>query len=137
MIVVADTNVVIRAVFTKDTPEQSREVFALLRQAEAFIVTTVSFCEAVWVFEYVYRFERAYISKMIRKILEISNIVADTEAVLAGLQMYDSGGDFADGVIQHVGFRSAGKPAVFASFDKNAVKRLTRRGVATIIPGAA
>ena len=138
MIVVADTNVVVRAVFTKDTPEQSMEVFALLKKADAFIVTTVSFCEAVWVFEYVYKLEQEYVLKMLRRILEIENIIADFDAVRAGLQMLEDGGDFADGVIQHLGFRMAGgREAAFASFDRKAAKRLARRGVATIIPGKA
>lgn len=135
MIVVADTNIIIRAVFTEDTPQQSEAVAEILEAADAVVVPLVAFCEAVWVFKSLYGFARADIAEMLRLILSISNVIADSDAVLAGLKMFEEGGDFEDGVIQYTGFQKAGKSAVFVSFDRKAVQRFTRRGIATIIPG--
>ena len=135
MIVVADTNIIIRAVFTEDTPQQSEAVAEILEAADVVVVPLVAFCEAVWVFKSLYGFARADIAEMLRLILSISNVIADSDAVLAGLQMFEEGGDFEDGVIQYTGFQKAGKSAVFVSFDRKAVQRFTRRGIATIIPG--
>ena len=135
MIVVADTNIIIRTVFTEDTPQQSEAVAEILEAADAVVVPLVAFCEAVWVFKSLYGFARADIAEMLRLILSISNVIADSDAVLAGLQMFEEGGDFEDGVIQYTGFQKAGKSAVFVSFDRKAVQRFTRRGIATIIPG--
>lgn len=137
MIVVADTNAIVRAVFTEDDPKQSKAVLEILKVADAVVVPLVAFCEAVWVFKSVYNFAKKDIVEMLRLILDVSNVIADSDAVQAGLQMLEEGGDFEDGVIQYTGFQKAGKSAVFVSFDKKAVQRFTRRGIATIIPGLA
>ena len=68
----------------------------------------------------------------------MSKVAYDTDAVSAGLRMLEDGGDFADGVLEYMGRRMAdGAPCVFASFDRQAVKLLTKRGVAAAIPGKA
>jgi len=50
------------------------------------------------------------------------------------LLMMDDGGDFADGVTAYVGSRMASGPAVFVSFDRQAVKLLTNRGLSAMAP---
>ena len=70
----------------------------------------------------------------LRAILNSENIETDEEAVSAGLRIAEDGGDFAGGVIQHVGSVRAGAPSVFLSFDAEAVKLLTMRGVAAVSP---
>lgn len=68
------------------------------------------------------------------RVYPTEHAVTDEGAVLAGLRIAEDGGDFADGVIQHVGSVHAGAPSVFLSFDAEAVKLLTMRGVAAVSP---
>jgi predicted nucleic-acid-binding protein len=50
-------------------------------------------------------------------------------AVQAGLKVFEAGGDFADGVIAYEGIWLGAE--TFVSFDKKAVKQLSKQGVAT------
>lgn len=134
MIVIADSSLVIRTTFTADSPKQSQEVAEFLEKADAVVIPTVAFCEAVLVLEKHYRLSKAYVAKMLRLTLKISNVIVDADAVLAGVQMLECGGEFEDGVIQYTGSQMAAGKAVFASLDGNAVRRFLHQGVATTIP---
>lgn len=136
MIVVADTNVILRTVANIDDKEQTAAAFLLLAQAEKIVVPTVVFCEVAWVLRQSYKRSSAFVAQALRFVLSTENLVADRQAVRAGLRMLDAGGDFADGVIQHTGSRQAGAPSVFASFDRKALRLLEAQGFATLMPGA-
>lgn len=135
MIFVADTNVVVRLFAKVDSPQQVLAARNLVASATKLIVPTVVFCELVWVL----RSEKSAgeIADDIRVLLQLHNIVVADDEVLAGLQMMDAGGDFSDGVIQYMGGKLAGGAAsTFASFDRNAVGKLSARGIAAVIPEA-
>ena len=62
------------------------------------------------------------ISHAIRTLLQVSQVVCNTPAVLAGLALLQSGGDFADGVIAFEGELLGGQE--FVTFDQAAAKLL-------------
>lgn len=134
MIVVADTNVILRTVITDDDEEQTARAMAFLEKADKIIVPVVVFCEVAWFLRQRYKCQKAFVSAALRVILNAEHVVTDEETVLAGLRIAEDGGDFADGVIQHLGSVQAGAPSVFLSFDAEAVKLLTMRGVAAVSP---
>jgi len=59
-------------------------------------------------------------------LLNAKNVQVNRGAVTAGLAMLSAGGDFADGVIAYEGGWLGGE--VFVSFDKRAVKLLSKCG---------
>lgn len=133
MIVVADTNIIVRIFAKVDNPQQTEAAINLIRNATRLIVPTVVLCELVWVL----RAEKSAkeIADDIRILMQLQNIVVADDEVLAGLRMLDDGGDFSDGVIQYTGDKLAGRHAsTFASFDRGAVRRLATYGIATMIP---
>lgn len=135
MIVVVDTNILLRMLVDVDDPEQVRAAFELMQRADKVIIPIIAFCEAAWVMGKLYKRNRDFISGAIRIITDFSKVECDTDAVSAGLRMLDDGGDFADGVLEYMGRRMAdGAPCVFASFDRQAVKLLTMRGLAAATP---
>ena len=137
MIVIADTNLILRTIITDDDEEQTAVASAILKDAEKIVVPIIAFCEVAWILRSKYkRDQKGFIAVALRIILNNPKVVADTEAVLAGLHMAEAGGDFADGVMQHLGNRLAGEAGVFVSFDRNAVKLLTARGIAATLPCA-
>ena len=134
MIVVADTNVILRTVVTDDDEEQTARAMAFLEKADRIIVPVVVFCEVAWCLRQRYKRKKEFVSAALRAILNSENIETNEEAVSAGLRIAEAGGDFADGVIQYVGSVRAGAPSVFVSFDEEAVKLLAERGVAAVSP---
>lgn len=119
MKITADTNLLVRAM-TDDDPRQSPMAIAALAEAELVAVALSALCEVVWVLSKGYKSSRAEISTSIKKLLNAPNVALDRQAVLAGLDLLDAGGGFADGVIAHEGRALGGE--VFVSFDKKAVK---------------
>jgi predicted nucleic-acid-binding protein len=117
--ITADTNLLVRAM-TDDDPRQSPMAIAALAEAELVAVALSALCEVVWVLSKGYKSSRAEISTSIKKLLNAPNVALDRQAVLAGLDLLDAGGGFADGVIAHEGRALGGE--VFVSFDKKAVK---------------
>lgn len=63
---------------------------------------------------------------MISHVLEIHNVVVNRPAVEAGLRVLETGGDFADGVIDYDGNWLGGE--TFVSFDKSAVSLMRQQG---------
>ncbi len=119
MKITADTNLLVRAM-TDDDARQSPMAIAALAEAELVAVALSALCEVVWVLSKGYKSSRAEISTSIKKLLNAPNVALDRQAVLAGLDLLDAGGGFADGVIAHEGRALGGE--VFVSFDKKAVK---------------
>lgn len=121
MKIIADTNVLLRAVVGDDA-KQSRTAIRAMEQAEAVVVTQHALCELVWVLGRHYGVSRADIAATIRQLRDTKNITMDRPAVEAGLAVLDAGGDFADGVIAYEGTWLGGE--TFISFDKKAVASL-------------
>ncbi len=125
MRMIADTNVLLRAILGDD-PAQSRESRVALRSAEQVMISRHAFCEMVWVLRQGAKLPNSEISRVIRTLLETDNVVTDAAAVQAGLKAMEAGADFADGVIAYEGRWLGGE--TFVSFDKKAVAALEKQG---------
>lgn len=128
MKIIADTNVLVRAIVADD-PRQARIAQQTLQSAERIAISTVTLCEFVWVLAGGYGIARGDIAAAVRGLIASGNVEVNTPAVESGLALLEGGGDFADGVIAFEGAALGGD--VFVSFDKDAVKRLKARGAAT------
>jgi predicted nucleic-acid-binding protein len=132
MKMIADTNVLMRAVLNDDLI-QSRASRLALSSADQIIVSLHAFCEMVWLLRQRYKMPKEAIAKVIQGYLEADNVLTDTAAVQAGLQAMEAGADFADGVIAYEGRWLGGD--TFVSFDKKAVAAITEQGQkATLLP---
>jgi predicted nucleic-acid-binding protein len=123
--ITADTNVLLRVVLDDDVAQQQVAVDTLER-AEVVAISVQSLCEFVWVLDRGYKTARADIAAVIRRLLDMRNVVVNRPAVDAGLRMLDAGGDFADGVIAYDGAWLGGE--TFVSFDKKAVALMAKQG---------
>ena len=131
MKITPDSNVLIRSVVIDD-PVQSAAAQKSIRNAELVGLTLPALCEMVWVLRSLYKIPASGIGEAVRRLTDATNVVTNRGAVEAGLQMLESGGDFADGVIAHEG-RWLGCDT-FLSFDKRAVKLLAASGRKTHVP---
>jgi predicted nucleic-acid-binding protein len=125
MKVAVDTNVLLRDLLNDD-PQQSRSAEKILEQSELVAVSLPVLCELAWVLRRGYKKSCADVALAIRVLISSDNVVADRTAIHAGLTVLDSGGDFADGVIEHEGARLGASE--FVSFDKQAVAILKASG---------
>lgn len=125
MKIIADTNVLLRAVLGDDV-EQSRAARAALSSAEQVILSRHALCEMVWVLSRSYKLRRGAISKAVLGLLDAENVITDSAAVEAGLNAMEAGADFADGVIAYEGRWLGGD--TFVSFDKKAVTAFAKQG---------
>lgn len=132
MNIIADTNVLLRAVVGDDEVQQRLAVDAL-ENADRVAVSSQVLCEFAWVLARGYRASRPDIAAAIRRLLDMHNISVDRPAAEAGLVVLEAGGDFADGVIAHDGKWLGGE--TFLSFDVQAVRLLERGGVAARLLG--
>lgn len=121
MKVTLDTNVLVRLA-TQDDPAQAALVLGVLQKAELIAVPTPALCEMVWVLLRGYRYTPEQVAHALRALMQVGQVVCHTPAVLAGLALLESGGDFADGVIAFEGDLLGGSE--FVSFDQQAVKLL-------------
>ncbi|MBU6372440.1 MAG: type II toxin-antitoxin system VapC family toxin [Alphaproteobacteria bacterium] len=132
MKITADTNVLVRAIVADDA-RQARRAQATLAGAEVIAIPSAALCEFVWVLSRGYAIPPADVAAAIHALVASANVIVDRPAVDAGLAVLTRGGDFADGVIAYEGARAGGP--VFASFDKDAVKRLKALGAETLALG--
>jgi predicted nucleic-acid-binding protein len=128
--ITADTNVLVRAVVIDDA-KQTRAAQTTLRNAEIVAVAPSALCEFVWVLSRTYEISRADIAAAVRKLVGGAKVATNRAAVDAGLVVLEAGGDFADGVIAFEGASLGGD--TFASFDKEAVTLLKKRGHAALL----
>lgn len=126
MKMIADTNVLVRAVLDDDAV-QSRASRLALSSADQIVISRHAFCEMVWVLRQRYKMPREEIVRSVLGYLEAGNVVTDTAAVQAGLEAMKSGADFADGVIAYEGRWLGGEE--FVSFDKKAVAAIAQQGL--------
>jgi len=117
--IIADTNVLVRAVMGDD-PRQSAAARAELEAAEAIAIPLPVLCEFCWVLRRGYGVDAAGLQDVIRRLMSAANVLVDREAVESGLRFLAAGGDFADGAIVQEGRRLGG--AVFVSFDRKAAQ---------------
>ena len=102
MKIIADTNVLVRAV-VRDDRNQARAAAKVLKEAELIAVTLTCLCEFVWVLNRVYGFGQQDISTALNVLLDATNVMVNRPAVDAGLAVFNAGGDFADGLIAYEG----------------------------------
>ena len=88
-----DTNVLVRLA-TQDDAKQSALALKVLQTASLMAVPTTALCEMVWVLQRGYRYTPEQISHAIRTLLQVNQVVCNTPAVLAGLAVLQTGGDF-------------------------------------------
>jgi predicted nucleic-acid-binding protein len=126
MKMIADTNVLMRAVLDDDEA-QSRASRLALSSADQVVIGRHAFCEMVWLLRQRYKMSKAEIAKVVHGYLEADNVITDTFAVQAGLEAMNAGADFADGVIAYEGRWLGGE--TFVSFDKKAVAAIAEQGM--------
>lgn len=131
MKITPDTNVLLRAI-VKDDPHQGPAAKAILESAELVALTLPALCELVWMMTRGYKIGRGETSEAIGRLMGGANVVVNRAAVEAGLEMLETGEDFADGVIAYEGRWLGGE--TFVSFDKSAVKRLAAQGKKALVP---
>jgi len=125
MRVVADTNVLLRDAL-HDDPRQARMAAKLLETAELVAIPVSVFCEFVWVLRQGYKKPAADVADAIRRLLRCASVVTNQPAVEAGLELLETGGDFADGAVAYEGYWLGAEE--FVSFDKQAVSLLKSQG---------
>ena len=125
MNITADTNLLVRA-STGDDPDQARSARSLLDAADRIVIPPAVFCEFAWVLGRAYRYTNVQIGTAIRRYVDAASVVTDRPSVQAGLKLLAAGGDFVDGVIAEQGRADGG--TIFASFDRTALKLLTKFG---------
>jgi predicted nucleic-acid-binding protein len=119
--VTLDTNVLVRLA-TQDDPAQAALALEVLNKASLIAVPNTALCEMVWVLLRGYRYTPAQVSHAVRTLIQVRHVVCNTPAVLAGLALLESGGDFADGVIAFEGELLGGHE--FVTLDQRAAKLL-------------
>lgn len=133
-IIIADTNVLLRAI-VRDDPRQAVAADAALREATQIVLTLQTLCELVWVLTGRYRRRRPDVAATIRELMLAPNVVVDRRAVADGLAVMDAGGDFADGIINSEGLRQGGD--IFVTFDVEAADILLASGRDVTLLGAS
>ena len=128
MKITADTNVLVRAIL-QDDAAQCQKARELLTQATLIAVPLPSLCELVWILRQGAKLPKEDVATAIQALLDTANVVMNRPAVEAGLALLEAGGDFADGIMAHEGKWLGGE--TFVSFDKKAVKLLSKQGEAT------
>ncbi|MBC5090677.1 type II toxin-antitoxin system VapC family toxin [Klebsiella quasipneumoniae] len=121
MEIIADTNVLVRAIVADD-PNQAEAAQQALLSASIVAVSPIALCELYWVLSRAYKVPDADIETAIRGLINAANVRTDTVVVDAGLMFMNNEGDFADGVLWHMGIALGGK--TFVSFDKKAANIL-------------
>jgi predicted nucleic-acid-binding protein len=129
--VTPDTNVLVR-VIVADNAKQTKAAEAVLGKAETIALTLTALCELAWVLSRGYKANPKEIAESIRRLSDAKNVVVNRPAVEAGLELLESGGDFADGVIAYEGRWQGGE--TFLSFDRDAVRILAAKGRKTYVP---
>ena len=127
MKVAADTNLLVRIV-ARDDESQARIALDLLSAAEQVTLPLPCLCELVWVLRRLYGLTSDDLAIAVRAVTDPPNVVANQTAIDAGLSMLANGGDFADGVIASAGLAMGAE--TFVSFDRKAVTRLSKIGIA-------
>ncbi len=128
MKMIADTNILMRAVLNDDVV-QGRASRLALSSADQIVIGPHAFCEMIWLLRQRYKMPKGEVVKVIHGYLDADNVITDTAAVQSGLAAMNAGAEFADGVIDYQGRWLGGE--TFVSFDKRAVAAIAKRGIKT------
>ena len=125
-----DTNVLAR--FFVDDPDDAQAALqrpaAVAALSERAFVTVTVLLELEWVMRGFYRLPRTGIAQALRALAGIEHLVIeDRDAVLAALDGFEAGLDFADAL--HVA--RSGRAGAFSTFDKRLAQRA---GTLTLSP---
>ncbi len=131
MRIAVDTNILVRSA-VQDDPKQAGISDHILREASLLAVSLSVMCEFVWVIQSRYSFSNTETQLAIEALLDIPTVHTNRAAVEAGLRLMILGGDFSDGVHAYEGRRLGGD--TFISFDKKAVRLLSRQGYDALTP---
>lgn len=138
MKVVVDTNILARLFLEPENASDEKQraiVEKLFQRFSTIIIPTHVFCELSWILKNRNKFTKAEVCAGFQHLLSTSKIVCREDEVNAGMLMLERGGDFADGINEFSGRKMANDACVFATFDEDAVKLFTERGIAAMIPG--
>ncbi len=124
-VIIADTNILLRAVLNDDL-EQAQAARQFLADAKSIAISLSSLCELVWVLRRIHKADLGQILRALEVLREDARVLCDREAIAAGVEFLKAGGDFADGVIEHEGRRLGG--TVFATFDRKAAALMRKMG---------
>jgi predicted nucleic-acid-binding protein len=130
--IIVDTNVLIRAV-VRDNIKQAKAADKILKSAALIAISLPCLCEFVWVLKRVYGFSNVDVALALRALCDTENVAMNRPAVEFGLTLFESGGDFADGIIAYEGSWLGGDE--FVSFDKKAVMLLRKQSKSAICLG--
>ena len=123
-----DTNVLARFfVDDADDPQAAKQrPAAIAALSERALVTVTVVLELEWVMRGFYSLPRSGIARALRALAGIEHIVIeDRDAVLAALDAFDAGLDFADAL--HLARSS--RASAFTTFDKQLARRAKRLAV--------
>jgi len=121
-IVVADTNLLVRAVMGDDVG-QTKRVARLLKSSVVVILETV-FMEAEWVLRSLYGQSRGEIARAFRDLIALDHTQIDRRRMVLGvIDAYEKGFDFAD-ALHH----ACAEGLEVKTFDRRFVKRGKREG---------
>jgi predicted nucleic-acid-binding protein len=120
-----DTNVLVRYIVRDDvaqTRAATRMIETRCTTEEPGLIASIVLCELVWVLDRGYHYERDLISRVIRRLLTVTELkVQDSDLAWQALEFYEeSAVDFADFLIGLQNLRS-GAEATY-TFDRRASK---------------
>lgn len=137
MKIIADTNIIVRLIVQPNTEadlQQAKLAANIIDQAARVIIPTHVFCELAWVLSSVYKLNTVQTTHAIQSVFNLNHLIIKEDEVEAGLHMLTQGGDFADGINAYTEQSIANGNAVFVSFDKQAVRLFTERGISALVP---
>lgn len=122
-----DTNLVVRYLIA-EPPEQYERACLLIEGTGVFVPVTVVL-ETEWVLRSNYRLPRGAIIAALRGFVGLGTVtVGEPDAVLAALDLFEGGADFADAL--HLALSQDCEE--FVTFDRRLVKAATAAGVAGV-----
>jgi predicted nucleic-acid-binding protein len=122
-----DTNLVVRYLIG-EPPEQYERAWRLIEGADVFVPVTVVL-ETEWVLRSNYGLSRGALLSALRGFVGLRTVtVGEADAVLAALDLFEGGMDFADAL--HLALSSECEE--FVTFDRDLVKAATAAGIAGV-----
>lgn len=124
-----DTNVLVRVLTNDDAVQSQRAAVFMRRQDRLYVLKTV-LLEIEWVLRSSYGFDREAILLGLRSLMRTPNFtIQDDKAVIAALEWYEQGMDFADAL--HLA--SIDRETEFATFDVSLRRTAERLGIGKVV----
>lgn len=126
-----DTNILIRF-FVADDEVQYHKALNLLETVDSFFVPITVFVEVVWVLTQRYGLSKTDVCMILTDFIHhAEKLCCDKDAILAGLEMLNNHGDFADMINAYLAKEQ--NYQTFVTFDKKASKKLNELGYQTLL----